>query len=315
MSQQVPHINLKDYREGDEATRKRFVKTLGDGLCEFGFLTVGDHGVDRDLIARSYDLFRQFFALSEEVKAKYDCVPGNARGYTPFGREHAKDSDQPDLKEFWHVGQELPEGHEYRSHYPDNIWPAEVPELRKTSLALYRAIEECAFVLLTALADYFSLAPNTFSRMAQYGDSILRAIHYPPLPKIEASHRVRAAAHEDINLITLLPQSRGAGLEILTRQGQWLAVNAPEGDLVVDSGDMISRVTNDVVPATTHRVLTPVEEESRSRYSMPFFVHPYASCPLNVLDHFVSKDNPPKHPPITARDFLTQRLREIGLKE
>lgn len=314
MSQSVPHINLQDYLHGDEATRKQFVQTLGDGLCEFGFLTVGGHGVDRALIDRSYELFQEFFALDEEIKKKYDCVPGNARGYTPFGREHAKDSDQPDLKEFWHVGQELPEGHEYRSLYPDNIWPDEVPELKETTLAMYRAVENMGFTILHALADYFDLPNNTFSDMAQLGDSILRAIHYPPLQNPATSHRVRAAAHEDINLITLLPQSKGSGLEILNQQGEWMAVNAPEGDFVVDSGDMISRATNGVVPAIRHRVLTPAEEENRSRYSMPFFMHPYASCSLAAMDRFVSEDNPPKFPPITAREYLQERLREIGLK-
>lgn len=309
----VPHISLKEYREGSASVRLKFVKTLGDGLCEFGFLTVSDHGVDKTLIDRAYALFQQFFALNEDIKQKYDCVPGNTRGYTPFGREHAKDTEQPDLKEFWHVGQELPANHSYRAIYPENVWPQEVPELREVTVSLYRSLEACARTILTALAEYFELPPQTFAQMIEYGDSILRSIHYPPLPKLGAPHRIRAAAHEDINMITLLPQSHGSGLEILTRQGSWLAVNAPEGDLVVDSGDMLSRVTNAVIPATTHRVLTPTEEEQRSRYSMPFFVHPYASCSLAVMERFVSPDRPVQYPPLTAREFLVQRLREIGL--
>ncbi len=313
MSQEVPHIHLQDYHEGDEVAKQHLIQTLGDGLCEFGFLTVGGHGVDPGLIQRSYELFQQFFALDEDVKKKYDCVPGNTRGYTPYGREQAKDSDRPDLKEFWHVGQELPTEHPYRVDYPDNVWPNEVPELKDVTLALYRSVERCATTILHALADYFELPHETFAQMAKYGDSILRAIHYPPISSSDKTHRVRAAAHEDINLITLLPQSQGAGLEILTRQGEWLAVNAPEGDLVVDTGDMISRVTNNVIPATTHRVLTPTEEESRSRYSMPFFTHPYANCPLDVMESFTSEANPAKFPPITAREFLQERLREIGL--
>lgn len=313
MSLTIPHISLKDYREGHASTRQRFVQTLGEGLCEFGFLIVKDHGVDKALIDRSYQLFQQLFALNESIKKKYDCVPGNTRGYTPFGREHAKGTPQPDLKEFWHVGQELPPNHPYRATYPDNVWPTEIPELRDTTLALYHSLEHGAKTILTALAEYFQLPSQTFAQMAEWGDSILRSIHYPPLETLHTPHRVRAAAHEDINLITLLPQSHGSGLEILTRQGQWLAVNAPEGDLVVDSGDMISRVTNGMVPATTHRVLTPSEEERRSRYSMPFFVHPYASCSLAVLEHFTSPEHPAQYPPLTAREFLVQRLREIGL--
>ena len=313
MSQGVPHINLQDYHSTDEHTRQSLIQTLGDGLCEFGFLTVGGHGVNQELIQRTYKLFETFFALDEDTKKKYDCVPGNMRGYTPFGKEKAKDSDVPDLKEFWHVGQELSAEHPYRDHYPDNVWPSELPELKEAAIALYRSVEECGKTILRALADYFQLPRETFAQMAECGDTILRSIHYPPLQLSSTPNRIRAAAHEDINLITLLPQSKGAGLEILTRQGEWLSVNAPEGDLVVDTGDMISRATNNVVPATRHRVLTPEEEESRSRYSMPFFIHPYASCPLDVMDAFTSEENPAKYPPITAREFLQQRLREIGL--
>lgn len=313
MSRNIPHINMRDYRGGDDARHREFVRTLGSGLQEFGFLTVEGHGLDPAMIRKTYDGFKRFFGLEEEVKGKYDCVAGGSRGYTPFGREHAKDTPYPDLKEFWHVGQELPAGHPYRELYPDNVWPEEIEGLKEDTLALYRAMEGCAGRILEALAEYFDLPGGTFSSMIEYGDSILRPIHYPPVQGDLHKNSVRAAAHEDINLITLLVESRGAGLEILTRSGDWLAVDALEGDIVVDSGDMLSRITNDVIPATTHRVINTADSHKQSRYSMPFFIHPYASCDLSVRERFVTEERPAKYPPTTAREFLNQRLREIGL--
>lgn len=309
----IPHINLRDYREGDAQTRAEFVQTLGKGLEEVGFLTVGGHGLDKANIEKSYAMFREFFALPDEVKRQYDKVAGGARGYTPFGREHAKDQKLPDLKEFWHTGQDLPEGHALRGEYPDNVWPEEMPGMQAVILHLYRQFEECAATMLTALAEYYGLPSNTFADMIVAGNSILRTIHYPPLSEAMPAGAVRAAAHEDINLITLLIESQGAGLEILTQDNQWEAVHALEGDIIVDSGDMLHRLTNGVIPATTHRVVNPTEGENRSRYSMPFFVHPYSACDLTVMDHFVSADRPAKWPPITAGQFLQQRLEEIGL--
>lgn len=311
----VPRINLQDYRNGSQNDRTRFIQTLGDGLRNTGFLNVDGHGLDPEVVAKTYDQFRNFFDLSEDIKRQYDCVPGGARGYTPFGREHAKDSSIPDLKEFWHIGQELAANHDYRSHYPDNVWPKELPDLKTFSLKLYRAFEACAHTMLEALAIYFDLPKNTFSSMMVDGNSVFRIIHYPPLATDTPAGAVRAAAHEDINLITLLIESQGGGLEILTHDGQWLPVGALAGDIIVDSGDMLSRVTNGVIPATTHRVVNPPQEKNDSRYSMPFFVHPYSSCDLTVMDSFVSPDRPAKWPPITAGDFLQQRLNEIGLSK
>ncbi|MEM1008175.1 MAG: 2OG-Fe(II) oxygenase family protein, partial [Myxococcota bacterium] len=210
-------------------------------------------------------------------------------------------------------GQEPPQGHPLRQVYPANVWPAEIPGLEEVALQLYLSLELCAETLLQALADYFSLPQDTFSSMMQNGNSILRAIHYPPLPEAPPAGSVRAAAHEDINLITLLSESKGSGLEILTHEGTWKAIGTLDGDIVVDSGDMLSRITNGVIPATTHRVVNPEQGINTSRYSIPFFVHPYPTCDLSVMPAFVSEQNPERFEPISAQEFLDQRLREIGL--
>ena len=310
----IPTVDLNDYTSGDAAARSRLIETLGQGLSEFGFLNVEGHGIDSSLIRGTYDLWKRFFELPDEVKRRYAGVEGGARGYTPFGVEHAKDNPLPDLKEFWHIGQEPPEGHPYRQEYPENVWPAEIPEIRQPTQRLYSSLERVAENLLRALAEYFDMPRDTFASMMTVGNSILRVIHYPPVRPDQAP-AVRAAAHEDINLITLLCEATDSGLEILTRQGEWMAVETGPGQIVVDAGDMLSRFTNEVVPAATHRVVNPAENAARDRYSMPFFVHPYSACDLTIDERFVTPDNPPKYPPITAGQFLEQRLREIGLKK
>jgi isopenicillin N synthase-like dioxygenase len=310
----IPTVDLNDYTSGGAAARSRLIETLGGGLSEFGFLNVEGHGIDPSLIRGTYDLWKRFFELPDEVKRRYSGIEGGARGYTPFGIEHAKGNPLPDLKEFWHIGQEPPEGHPFRQEYPANVWPAEIPELREPTLRLYGSLERVAENLLLALAEYFELPDDTFSSMMQVGNSILRVIHYPPVQP-EHAPAVRAAAHEDINLITLLCEATDSGLEILTRDGEWMPVETGPGQIVVDAGDMLSRFTNEVVPATTHRVVNPAENAARDRYSMPFFVHPYSACDLTIHDRFAGADNPPKYPPITAGQFLEQRLREIGLKK
>lgn len=310
----IPTVNLNDYTAGDAQARQRMVRTLGEGLQEFGFLNVEGHGIDSSLIRGTYGLWKRFFELPEEVKRKYSGIEGGARGFTPFGVEHAKDNPLPDLKEFWHVGQEPPEGHPYRNEYPANVWPEEIPEIKEPTLRLYTSLERVAENLLRALAEHFDLPRETFASMMTVGNSILRVLHYPPV-EADQLPAVRAAAHEDINLITLLCEATDSGLEILTREGEWLPVETGEGQIVVDAGDMLSRVTNEVVPATTHRVVNPPDLMARDRYSMPFFVHPYSACDLTILDRFTSADNPPRYPPITAGEFLEQRLREIGLKK
>jgi isopenicillin N synthase-like dioxygenase len=310
----IPTVDLNDYTSGGGASRSRLIETLGEGLQEFGFLNVEGHGIDSSLIRGTYDLWKRFFELPDGVKRQYAGVEGGARGYTPFGVEHAKDNPLPDLKEFWHVGQEPPAGHPFRNEYPGNVWPAEIPEIKEPTLRLYSSLEGVAENLLRALAEYFDMPRDAFSSMMDVGNSILRILHYPPV-KPEQAPAVRAAAHEDINLITLLCEATDSGLEILTREGEWMAVETGPGQIVVDAGDMLSRFTNEVIPATTHRVVNPAENAARDRYSMPFFVHPYSACDLTIPERFTCADNPPKYPPTTAGQFLEQRLREIGLKK
>lgn len=312
---QVPKLDLRDARSPDPVVRTQFQRGLRDALTQFGFVRIGGHQIDKDLILELYREFEKFFSRDSPEKALCASAAGGQRGFTAFGIEHAKQQREPDLKEFYHVGRELPPDHPLRAHYPDNIWPKDIPELRAASLALYDALDACAGTLLESLALGFELPKETFSGMLRDGNSILRALHYPPLAKAPSAtdRAVRAAPHEDINLITLLCEATDAGLEILTREGQWLAIPAHVGEIIVDAGDMLARVTNDVVPAATHRVITPDAVRDRHRYSLPYFAHPYPDCDLSVHEAFVEPETPAKYPPTTAAAFLEERLKEIGL--
>jgi isopenicillin N synthase-like dioxygenase len=234
------------------------------------------------------------------------------RGYTGFGKEHAKNRTVGDLKEFYHVGQQLPAGHALYNQYPENVWPEELPELKGYAISFYRELERVASNMLEALALHFDLRENFFSDMIKEGNSILRTIHYPPLDESMDPEAIRAAEHEDINLITLLVESTASGLELLTRDGEWMPVKAEKGQIIVDAGDMLSRIANELIPATTHRVVNP-KGENTSRFSMPFFVHPYSDFLLETIPACISEDNPEKYPAITSGEFLYQRLVEIGL--
>jgi isopenicillin N synthase-like dioxygenase len=314
-TRRIPLLDLSHYTRGTAQERDRFIKSWGDGLKEFGFVSIVNHGVDADLIQRTYDDAARLFSLPAEVKQKYELAGGGGqRGYTSFGKEHAKNRKVGDLKEFWHVGRELPQGAAKRPTYGDNQFPGELPSFKTNTLGLFNALDQAAAVMLRALAEYFGMARETFADMAHDGNSVLRIIHYPPLKDMFIPGGVRAAEHEDINLITLLCESTSSGLEILTRQGDWMAIDALKGQIVVDSGDMLSRITNEVIPSTTHRVVNPPStKDDVVRYSMPFFVHPFPDCMLKVFDQCVSPENPKRSPDITADDFLRQRLREIGL--
>ena len=251
------------------------------------------------------------FSLPNETKKKYISIDGGSqRGYTPFGVEHGKDQSVADLKEFWHVGRELSKGHKFSSVYPENLWPTEIKEFKETFLSIYNELDRCGEIILEALTYPLELPRSYFSEMVDHGNSILRLLHYPPLPEDRDPNAIRAAAHEDINLITLLVSASAAGLELKDHDGKWLPIESDPNSIIVDSGDMLSRLTNDVLPSTTHRVVNP-SDSNTNRYSMPFFMHPHPEAVLSCVES--CKGDGAKYADITAQDFLLQRLREIGL--
>ncbi len=292
----------------------RFAADIGASFETFGFAIVADHGIDPQLIARAWQLTAEFFALPTATKLHYDAAPNaGQRGYTAFGTEIAKDADKHDLKEFWHVGRDLPPGHRFRNHMPDNVWPDEVPGFRDTLSALYAAFDVAGGQILSAIARHLDLAPDWFAPSVDNGNSILRLLHYPPIP-IDADG-IRAGAHEDINTITLLLGAEEAGLQLLGKDGQWLAIDPPEGALVVNIGDMLQRLTNNRLPSTTHRVINPPSERRHlPRYSMPFFLHFASDFMIETLPQCIDAAHPDLYPePITADAYLKERLIEIGL--
>ena len=316
MKQSIPVVDLGDFVDGTPAQRANFIQTLGDALSDLGFFALENHRVDEALILSSYDIVADFFRLDETTKAKYIDPNGmGQRGYTAFATEHAKDHAAPDLKEFWHVGQELPPDHPLVNVYGANIWPTEIPRFREALLALFKSLESCAQSLLGALALYLDEPEDFFANMIVEGDTILRAIHYPPVPADADPASVRASAHEDVNLITILCESTAPGLELLQRDGIWRPIHALKGQFVVDSGDMLQHVTNGRIKSTTHRVINP-DNSREQRFSMPFFVHPRPEVDLTPLPKSVAlTGGEPKFSSLTAREFLEKRLEEIGLKK
>lgn len=290
-----------------------FADKLGRSFERYGFAIVADHGIPADLIEEAETRARRFFALPEEVKRRYHIHGGGgARGYTPFGIETAKGATARDLKEFWHIGRELPRHHPFAAVMAPNVWPKEVPSFHGTFNRLYAAFEATGLRLLAAIARYLKLPPDFFEDTVRDGNSVLRLLHYPPVPTDAAG--VRAGAHEDINAITLLLGAEEAGLELLDKDGRWLPVEPKEGELAVNVGDMLQRLTNGVLKSTTHRVVNPPpERRGRSRYSLPFFLHFRPDYLIEPIAGCVSAENPPKWPPITAQEYLEERLREIKL--
>ena len=308
---QVPTLSLARAKRDADA----FSAGIGGSFERFGFAVVTDHGVDAALIDKAWALTRQFFALPVAVKRQYQIAgTGGARGYTPFGIEIAKDAVTHDQKEFWHVGRDLPLGHRFRDHMPDNVWPAEVAEFRQALAALYAAFDDVGGHLLAAIARHLGLGPDWFAEPVRDGNSVLRLLHYPPISP--DAKGIRAGAHEDINLITLLLGAEEAGLQLQTRNGEWLPIFPPDGAIVVNVGDMLQRLTNHRLPSTTHRVINPpVERRHIPRYSMPFFLHLASDFLIETLPGCIDDAHPDRYPiPITADDYLQQRLVEIGLK-
>jgi isopenicillin N synthase-like dioxygenase len=306
---QVPLVSLAD-QAGDPAG---FAAALGGSFERFGFAMVSDHGIPQELIDRAWAMTKAFFDLPEDVKRSYFVAGGGgARGYTPFKTEIAKGATHVDLKEFWHIGRELAAGHRFSELMAPNIWPDQPEGFRETFIELFAAFDTAGDKLLSAIAVHLGLGADWFDHAVKDGNSVLRLLHYPPVT--EDAPNVRAGAHEDINLITLLLGAEEAGLELLDKDGEWLPVKPPEGAMVVNVGDMLQRLTNHVLPSTTHRVVNPpVERRGHSRYSMPFFLHPAPDFLIKALPQTVTATNPEREPPITAHDYLAERLAEIGL--
>ncbi|QIG53952.1 isopenicillin N synthase family oxygenase [Altererythrobacter sp. BO-6] len=289
---------------------------LGRSFAEYGFAVIRDHGIPQELIDRAEAKSKEFFALPESVKRSYH-IPGGggARGYTPFGTEKAKDAEVQDLKEFWHVGRALPEGHPLAEYMAPNVWPNEVEGFRETFSELYSAFETAGSRVLEAIALHLGLDRNYFDATVEDGNSVMRLLHYPPLSDEAPEGAIRAAAHGDINTITLLLGAEEAGLELLTRQGQWKAVDVPEGALVINVGDMLDRLTNSKLRSTTHRVVNPKGAAAkRARFSMPFFLHFRPDYVIETLPSCIEPGHESEAPePISSHEFLQQRLREINL--
>ncbi len=312
----IPLVDLSMFISGDSGQKSQFVTDLGTAFEEVGFVSVINHGIPDLLINNLYEAVETFFKLSVESKCKYE-IPGLAgqRGYTSFGKEHAKGSNSADLKEFFQYGQTVELDQQPEEDYISNVVVNEIPNFNSLFLDTYRAFELSGSYLLKAIALHLGLNETYFDRQIQLGNSILRSIHYPPILE-EPLSSIRAEQHEDINLITLLVGASADGLEILSKENQWLPVKAGEGQIVVNVGDMLQRLTNNKLSSTTHRVVNPPREKwSSSRYSIPFFLHPKSNMSLACLPSCISATNPKLYEDYTAGQYLDERLREIGLKK
>jgi isopenicillin N synthase-like dioxygenase len=312
----IPTVDLSQYTHGNEIQKTAFVEQLGKAFHEVGFVAVINHGVPKSLVDGFYTSSKAFFALDVATKKQYE-IAGMAgqRGYTSFGKEHAKQSKVADLKEFFQIGQDVPEGHPLKNQYPDNVSVTEVPEFAQMGHDLYRAFEKAGNDLLEAIAVHLDLGKDYFRNKTEAGNSILRSIHYPPITHEPAS-AIRAEQHEDINLITLLVGASAGGLQLLNSDGEWVNIMPEADEIVINVGDMLQRLTNNYLKSTTHRVVNPPREEWHlPRLSIPFFLHPKSDMDLTCLETCVTADNPLHYAPITAGEYLDERLREIGLKK
>ncbi|UII33333.1 isopenicillin N synthase family oxygenase [Fulvivirga ulvae] len=316
---EVPSLDLADFNSDDEARRSKFVNDLGEAYNNIGFVAIKNHYLTEELSKKLYAAIQKFFSLPDDVKQKYE-IEGLAgqRGYIGKGKEHAKGRKTGDLKEFYHIGQEVTDNDPIKEEYPDNVWVDEVPELKTVGLEVYRRLEKTGIEMLKAIALYLGLDENYFDGRVKNGNSILRPIHYFPIENPEAvpDDAVRAAEHGDINLITLLMGASADGLQVLRRDGKWIPITALPEQLVVNVGDMLERLTNKKLKSTIHRVVNPPKDQMRtSRYSIPFFMHPRSEMDLTCLENCIDSEHPKQFEDITAGQFLDQRLAEIGLKK
>lgn len=312
----IPVVDLSKFINGTADDKRAFVKEIGEAFHHIGFVGVKNHGIPASLIEGFYAKSNEFFALPTDIKKKYE-IEGLAgqRGYTSFGTEHAKHSKVADLKEFFQIGQEIADETIDNNSYPANVQVKEVPEFPKLGFQLYRSFESAGAQLLKAIAQYLEVGESYFDDKIKHGSSILRAIHYPPILQEPAS-AIRAEQHEDINLITLLVGASAGGLQLLNKDNEWLNIEPEEDEIVINVGDMLQRLTNNFLKSTTHRVINPPREEwHKPRLSIPFFLHPVPDMDLSCLAQCVTVENPLAYEPITAGEYLDERLREIGLKK
>jgi isopenicillin N synthase-like dioxygenase len=312
----IPVVDLAEFLNGNPEKKAAFVQQLGKAYEEVGFVAVKNHGVPESLISHLYEYVQQFFSLPAEKKAGYE-IQGLAgqRGYTSFGKEHAKGSDAPDLKEFFQYGQNVEDNDVIKAEYPDNVKVNEVTGFNETLYHAYKNFEKSGTALLQAIALYLGLDEHYFDNQVHNGNSILRCIHYPPITS-EPKSAIRAEQHEDINLITLLVGASADGLQILTKQNEWVGVTSLPEQIVVNVGDMLQRLTNNKLRSTTHRVVNPPRDLwHTSRFSMPFFLHPRSEMSLACLESCIDANHPKAYPDATAGEYLDERLREIGLKK
>jgi isopenicillin N synthase-like dioxygenase len=315
----IPSLDLADFTGGDPAKKKQFVENLGAAYNTIGFVAIRNHFLKDELSQKLYEVIRRFFALPEGIKKQYEIPDlSGQRGYIGKGKEHAKGRNTGDLKEFYHVGQQVDDDDPIKAEYPDNVWPAELPEFKKISLEVYRQLERTGVEMLRAIALYLGVAEDYFDDKVRHGNSILRPIHYYPIENSDAvpADAVRAAEHGDINLITLLMGASADGLQVLRRDGKWIPITALPDQLVVNVGDMLERLTNKKLKSTIHRVVNPPRHLMNTpRYSIPFFMHPRSEMSLAALPGCVDANHPKLWEDTSAGDFLNQRLKEIGLKK
>lgn len=303
----VQTLSLQNYLTPEH--KAEFVEQLKESLSSTGFVRITDHGIDSNTLRQAYDLLKQLFDLPLNTKQRYALDQPGLRGYTGFGRERAKGQSAADLKEFWHIGKELASDSPYYARYPANLWPSELPEFTQLFKALFSKLEAIALQLLNAIGEGFDIEESYFPRLINDGNSVLRLIHYPAVEGLDTTNQMRAAAHADINLMTLLVGATDSGLQLLDKQGNWVDVTTKPDEIVVDTGDMMARITGHTLPSTIHRVINP-DNSSSARYSMPFFLHPHSDAILEKLPQFHGDSEPA----ISAGDFLNQRLAENGLK-